>query len=426
MTGGRIPPGPAEPFSSTEDLLDWMSAQFERYGGIYKATIDGFSTYVISDPDDVQHVLRANWLNYPKGWTIKRVAFLLGNGLMASEGAFWQSQRQMIQPAFHRNAVASLFCCIATANAALRERWTAAAQKRERVNVTRDVSLMVLEVMLAALFGDDSSDVAPRFRFLSEQTARDLRFAQEFRALRTIVHQVIADRRDRAHGDPDLLAMLMAARSRNGDAAMPDSQLVNEVMTLIVAGHETTAGVLNWAWYLLSRHPSVEERLAQEAAGAVPTLDGLPDFGYTRQVLEEVLRLYPPGWLMTRRARADDRLGDYLVPAGTEVFISPYLIQRNPAHWAAPERFDPERFAPDQVKNRHPLAMLPFAAGPRNCVGELMARVEMQVHLMTIAAALRLRYDEAAQPALDAGVNLRSKHDFVMTPEIKVRAAARP
>ena len=180
---------------------------------------------------------------------------------------------------------------------------------------------------------------------------------------------------------------------------------------------------MNWAWYLLSQHPHIEDKMSQELAsvpvGDVPSLDDLPRFTYTRQVLEETLRLYPAGWLMTRRALRDDQFGEYFVPAGTEIYIPPYFIQRHPALWRDPDQFDPDRFDPAQPQDRHPLALLPFSAGPRNCIGELLARVEMQIHLMTIAKRLRLRYDDKTPPELDAGVNLRSRHDFFMTPEIR-------
>jgi cytochrome P450 len=192
-------------------------------------------------------------------------------------------------------------------------------------------------------------------------------------------------------------------------------------MTLVVAGHETTASALNWAWFLLARHPEIEAKLASEVACLHPAaplaLDDLAKFTYTRQVLDEVLRLYPPGWLMTRRALGDDRLGDYFVPAGTEIYISPYLIHRNPLLWEEPDRFDPDRFGPAAPPDRHPLAFIPFSAGPRNCIGEILARVEMQVHLMTIARRLGLRHADPRPPDLEAGVNLRSRTDFLMTPE---------
>jgi len=421
---GRIPPGPGEPYySASQDLLSWMSDHFHRYGDIYKASIDGFDAYVVSSPDYAEHVLRKNWQNYRKGWAIKRVAFLLGNGLMVSEGDFWQSQRRMIQPAFHRNAIGALIKVITEANVALLKRWEHAARNRMSVNVTRDVSVLILQLVLTVIFGADSARVMPSFSMLSDESARTLEFAQAFRALRELVHEVVAQRRAESTNATDILGTLMAARDRDSGQVMPDGQLINEIMTLIVAGHETTASVLNWAWYLLSQHPEVDEKLSSElgrvGVSAFPGLDDLPRFAYTRQVLEEVLRLYPPGWLMTRRAVGDDRLGEYFVPADTEIYVSPYLIQRHPGLWEAPDRFDPDRFDAEHSKVRHALAMLPFSAGPRNCIGESLARVEMQIHLMTIAKRLRFRYAETKPPELDAGVNLRSKHDFIMTPEIR-------
>jgi cytochrome P450 len=196
-------------------------------------------------------------------------------------------------------------------------------------------------------------------------------------------------------------------------------------MTLVVAGHETTASVLNFTWYLLSQHPAVEQKLSSELEQLslrreFPHLDDLPRFTYTRQVIEEAMRLYPPGWLMTRKALKDDQLGDYFVPAGTEIYIAPYLIQRHPNLWHEPDRFDPDRFSPEQSTGRHPLAMLPFSVGPRNCIGEFLARIEMQIHLMMIASKLRLRYASSEAPELVGGVNLLSRHDFLMTTEPRV------
>jgi cytochrome P450 len=423
IKGRRIPPGPTEKYTTAQELLSWMDDHFRRYGNIYKASIYGASVYVISTPEYAQHVLCKNWQNYTKGQAIKRIALLLGNGLMVSEGEFWKRQRRMIQPAFHREAIGILTNVITRANFALLKRWEHAAKENKSVNVTRDISLMVLEVTLTAIFGADYVRVAPHFKILSEESARDLQFAQKFRSLGKIVMQVIATRREENIKSTDILGMLLEARDRKSGEVMSGRQLVNEILTLIVAGHETTAGTLNWVWYLLSQHPEVEEKLSSELSGSLasefPSLGNLPKITYTRQVLDEVLRLYPPGWLMTRRALKDDQLGDYFVPAGTEIYISPYFIQRHPDLWEAPDRFNPDRFDPNHLQDRNPLTTLPFSAGPRNCIGEFFARVEMQIHLMTIAKQLRLRYVEKTLPELDAGVNLRSKHEFVMTPEIK-------
>jgi cytochrome P450 len=237
------------------------------------------------------------------------------------------------------------------------------------------------------------------------------------------VVELTAERRKQNRYSTDILGMLMEARDRDTGQPMPDRQVVHEILTLIIAGHETTASTLNWVWYLLSQHPKVEEKLSQDISSAPVgdflSFEDLPRFIYTRQVLDESLRLYPALWLMTRRALKDDQVGDYFVPAGTEIYIPPFFIQRNPALWQEPDQFDPDRFDPANSQERQALGTLPFSIGPRNCVGELLARVEMQIHLMTICKRLRFRYEEKTPPEIDAGVNLRSKHDFVMTPELR-------
>jgi cytochrome P450 len=419
----RVPPGPVEKYRPTQELLGWMSDQFKLFGSIYKASIYGADAYMVRDPEYARHVLVKNWQNYVKGQAINRIAFLLGNGLMVSEGAFWKSQRRMIQPAFHRKAIGDLIDLIIAANIALLESWEQAAQKNQTVNITHDVSRMILEVVLRSIFSDDYERVGPRFDILSEVTARNLEFARAFRALGKIVLETATQRRKDESTRADILGMLLNARDRESGRAMADRQLVNEIMTLIVAGHETTASTLNWAWYLLSQHPEVEEKLAEElrnlSESHFPSVDQLPQFVYTRCIIDESLRLYPAGWLMTRRALNDDMLGDYFVPAGTEIYISPYFIHRHPALWTDPDRFNPDRFSCDDAEDRPRRAMLAFSAGPRNCIGELLARIEMQIHLMMIAKRLRLRYVQTKPLEMDAGVNLRSKYDFIMTPERK-------
>lgn len=419
----HIPPGPSERYDTSQDLLVWMSDQFSRFGDIFSASVYGTNVYVVSDPAYADHVLRKNWQNYKKGQAIKRVGLLLGNGLMVSEGELWKSQRRMIQPAFHEKAMADLIAVITKANSELLEKWRCAAQNNGPVNITNDISHMILRIVLISIFGDDYEEVAPRLNILSDESARNIQFAQTFRPLGKIVVEIAVKRRKERNKATDILGMLMEARDRNSGRAMPDSQLVSEVMTLIVAGHETTASTLNWVWYLLSRNSEVEEKLKRELdvlfRNNVVEMRELPRFGYTRQVIEETLRMYPAGWLMTRKALKDDQIGDYFVPAGTEIYISPYLIQRHPDLWKDPDRFCPERFEPGQSHDRHELAMLPFSAGPRKCIGEMLARIEMQVHVMMIARHLSLRYVSERPVELDAGVNLRGKYDFIMSPEIR-------
>lgn len=425
---GQIPPGPQDECRTTDDLLSWMDQQFREFGDIYKASVFGTNVYAIRDPEFAHHVLIGNWQNYVKGQFIKRVAFLLGNGLMVSEGELWKRQRRMIQPAFRSKPIGALAKLIATVNSGLLKKWQLSAERRESVNVTHDVSGMVLEVVLRSILGDDYEQIGFHFNILTEEPARDLAFAQAFRALGTRILAVVDRRRKEPLPSTDMLGMLMQARDPQGGQPMPDHQLINEVLTLIVAGHETTASTLNWTWYLMSQHPEVEEKLTSELDNltSLPKLEDLAKYPYARQVIEEAMRLYPPGWLMTRKALHDDRLGDYCVPAGTEIYVPPYFIQRHPGLWEEPDRFNPDRFAPENSKSRHRLAMIPFSAGPRNCIGEPLARLEMQIHLLMIAKHLRLRYVPSRPLDIEAGVNLRNKYDFIMYPEIKCPAAAKP
>ncbi len=422
----QIPPGPAEPYDTAQDLLGWLDEHVRRYGDIYKASVYGGNVYVLSAPVYAEHVLLHNWENYiRKGQAVKRIALSLGNGIISSNGAFWVKQRRMIQPAFNRNAISDLARVFARPSAAVLERWKRAVERKAQVNVTRDVSLMVLEVTLTALFGDDYDQVAPHFAIVAEES-RNLGFAQTITSLGKVVVDIVERRRQANSDASDILGILMRSRDREGGRPMPDAQLAREVLTLIVAGHETTASVLNWTWYLLSRYPAVEAKLSAELDGLLgpqwPAIDEFTKFTYARQVIEEALRLYPPLWLMTRKTVRDDRLGDYFVPAGTEIYISPYLLQHHPGLWEAPERFEPGRFTDEASEERARLAMCPFGAGPRNCIGEFMARVEMQTHVMMIASELRLRYEEPQPAEMVAGTNLLSRHDLLMTPELKARS----
>jgi enediyne biosynthesis protein E7 len=426
--GMQSPPGPTYEYDPTEDLLLWMSKNFARYGDIYKASVFGRDVYVVSNPEFCEHILRWNWRNYARsGQVVKRISLLLGNGLIASNGEFWASQRRMIQPAFTKSSIGGLTTLIANANAELLEAWKRAARAREMVNVTTDVSRMVLKVTLAAIFGDDYAAVATHFGILAEQSERDLEFAQIFRHMSKVIRDIAVRRRGDSAVAKDFLGSMMQARSRESGVPMSDGQLATEAMTLIVAGHETTASILNWIWCLLSRHPKVQTKLGAELdrmpwQGA-PTMEELPRYAYTRRIIDEALRMYPPLWLMTRKALADDRLGRFFVPAGTEVYISPYLIQHSPTLWEVPENFDPDRMGRGRASDRHELALCPFGAGPRNCIGEFLARAEIQIHLMMIARELRFRSDHAKPPEVTTGINLLSKHDFIMQPEFRGDAA---
>ena len=428
---GLVPPGPTEQYSSAEDLFCWMNENFERYGEIYRASIYGREVYVISVPEYCEHVLRRNWQNYPrKGLVVQRIALALGNNLITSNGELWASQRRMIQPAFTKGAIGRLCDMMAAANAELLHEWREAAKQGKTVNVTRDLSLMVLKITLLSIFSHDYATVAPHFQFFAEEALRDLKFAGSLGQLKELVLELAGRRRRENRESMDSLGIMILARDRDTGKPMPDAQLAREVLNLVVAGHETTASLLNWMWYLLATHPEAQTRLDAELDQAPwersPTTDMFPRYVYTRQVIDEALRLYPPLWLMSRKALKDDKLGEYFVPSGTEIYISPYLIQRSPHLWEDPDRFDPDRLNADNGLDRHEFALCPFGAGPRKCIGDLFARVEIQMHLMMFAKELRMRCCEPNPPEVAPGLNLLSKHGFNMLPEIRVSSKGEP
>jgi len=437
MQTTAIPPGPTEGFdlSGSEEALPRLVEYFKRFGDLYRvfAPRRGVYDYLINHPDDIKHVLLSNHRNYTKGEGMDRVKILLGNGIMTSEGDFWRRQRRMMQPCFHRRVLDRFARLIHEVNEKFAERWAACAASGEPINLTQDASELTLEIVLRSIFGADLQRLerqlgANPFDVVAKEQNRDLKFAFRFRSLTKLIQQLLERRRsemsegDKAcdGGEPagaDFLGLLMAARDREHDAAMSDKELIDEVMTLIVAGHETTAAALTWTWYLLSQHPGTTAELeaeADRAPNAILGLDAAESLAFTHQVVQEAMRLYPPGWLFTRRTIESDELGGYDVPARTDVFICPYTLHRHPEFWSAPEEWRPERFAGIDAKERHRFAYIPFSVGPRHCIGENMAMFEMLVHVSRMTRRFRLSRASREPIELEAQINLRPRPDLMM------------
>lgn len=426
------PPTVHEPceLGATDDSLERMLGWFREHGDTYRVFAPARDrwTWVIHHPDDVKRVLVTNHRNYTKGVGIDRVRMLLGNGIMTSEGEFWRRQRRMLQPAFHRRVIQRFAGVVRERNDALFERWAAAAAAGEPVNLTHATSELALEIILHAIFSEDLrrlvGDLADNpFMLVTRESKRDPRFAYEFRQLGKVVLRIIRQRR--AHGCRrfDFTQMLMESTDPETGQGMSERELLDEILTLVVAGHETTASALNWTWWLLVQHPEVERSLHEEndrvgdlGLASYDDIDRLPR---TLAAIQESMRLYPPGWLLTRRSIGPDRLGGYAIPPGTDVFISPFVVHRHPAIWDNAEAFDPGRFGDERVTGRHRFAYIPFAAGPRHCIGENLATFEMVLHLNGALRRFRLRPVVPGPVALEARINLRPAQDVHMRVETR-------
>jgi len=437
MTAAATPqpqPPEAEPqfdVGSTDDSLERMIELFARHGDTYRVYVPSRHswTYVIHHPDDVKRVLVSNYRNYTKGTGIDRIKLLLGKGIMTSEGELWKRQRAMMQPCFHRRVITRFAELIAQANDRFIARWEALAARGELVNVTEEMSDLTLEIVMRSLIGRDLERVtqelgANPFEVVAKDSARNLQFVYKFRSLTGLVQKLIARRRAQPGEEHfDYLALLLGARDKETGRPMSDGELIDEILTLIVAGHETTASGLNWTWYLLSQHPEAEARLHAELDAApqlpAPSLVQVEALTYTQQVINEALRLYPPGWVLSRRTIEADVLGGYPVPARTNVLLPLYLVHRHPRFWKDPEVFWPERFAPEHEAERPRFAYMPFAAGPRHCIGETLALFEMFVHLYKVARRYRLRYVPDKPLELEAQINLRTRHPLHMRLEAR-------
>jgi cytochrome P450 len=430
-----LPPESDQQFDvgSTPDSLDRMRGIYAQLGDAYRVYAPGrhSHTWVFNHPDDVRRILISNHRNYSKGVGFDRIKMLLGNGIIVSEGEFWKRQRRMMQPTFHRRVLAQLSGIITRANAACLTRWDEKAARNEPVNITNDMSEMTLEIILRMIFGTDLDAMAAEtgdnpFACLTEESERDIRFAYRFRKLTALIGRCVARRRangcEPTGSDPDYVSMLLQARDKDSGEGMSDREIVDEITTLIIAGHETTASMLNWTWFLLANHPQVEAKLHAELDAlpdeAEPTLQHMETLHYAHNVLREALRLYPPVWVISRRTIEADVLGGYEVPANTDVFISPFFVHRHPQYWDDAEAFKPERFETETEHRK--LVYLPFSAGAHHCIGETLSIYEGLLHLFKAARRYRLHRVDQSPVSFEALINLRTQQSIFMRLEPRV------
>jgi cytochrome P450 len=443
----RRPPGPFywTPFEAgivmRRDPLAFVTALAREYGDVVCLRMGPLRIYLLHHPDGVKHVLQDNNQNYVKGPVIARVKVLIGEGLFTSEGDFWRRQRRLAQPGFHRERIAGFADTMVRRTAERLARWEPAAHRGEPIDVGGEMNALTLTIVGETLFSRDLSGEAAAagqaLRVALETTAhramswvvspiwwpsaRNRAFQRAVGTLDQVVYDIIDGReRTRAAGD-DLLGMLMSARDEETGEGMSRRQLRDEVMTFLLAGHETTAVALAWTWDLLARHPEIAEQARAETIGVLgdrlPTLADLPQLPLARMVVEEAMRLYPPVWGIGRQTIAADEIAGYDIPANSLVNLSPWVTHRHPAIWDDPDRFDPERFRPGRERSRPRFAYFPFSGGPRLCIGEAFALMEAQLIVAMMLQRYRLTLVDLRPPVVEPTLTLRPRGGLRMYAE---------
>jgi len=437
-----LPPGPKRQaiggnlLAFRRDTPEFLARTAREFGDVAYFTLGPQPVYLVSHPDDIKDVLVTHNKNFMKGRGLQRAKRLLGEGLLTSEGEFHTRQRRLAQPAFHRQRIAAYADTMVECASRAHERW----HEGETIDLSAEMMKLTLAVVGRTLFeadveseadeiGSALGDIMKLFQIAMLPFAELLeklplpstrRFNRARARLDSTVLRLIAERRASGEDSGDLLSMLLLAQDEEGDGdGMTDEQLRDECMTLLLAGHETTATALTWTFYLLSQHPEVEARLHAEVdgalAGRLARFDDLRALSYTERVVAEAMRLYPPAWVLGRRAIADTSIGGYDVPRGSIVLMSQYVVHRDVRWFEDPLRFVPDRWMPEKKGALPRFAYFPFGGGPRQCIGEQFAWTEAILLLATIARRWRPRLVPGHPVALHPLITLKPKHGMRMT-----------
>jgi cytochrome P450 len=430
---------------STRKLTQWA----RDYGDIVYYHFLDFHFYILFHPQHIEQVLLGKTGNFIKGMTSRANPELFGNGLLTSDGDFWRRQRRLSNPAFHRESLARYADITVEEAAKLTESW----QHGEKRNIHNDMMNVTLRIVLRSLFGAELREhmrvIEPALEAIMTSSSgfnsiafflriptptRKLHFLA-VQKLNEIVYGLIARGREKLKGSEatgpadgsgakDLLTLLLTARDDEGNS-MSDQQLRDEVITLLLAGHETTALNLSWSWYLLAQHPEVEQKLHSELDAVLgtrpPTVSDLPKLHYTDRIIRETLRLYPPAWRVFRRTEEPFEVGDYLLPPGSNIVLSQWVTQRDPRWFTDPDRFNPDRWNEESASKLPRFAYFPFGGGPRVCIGAGFAMMEAILLLATIAQRYRIRLAPHQRVEPLASITLRPKKGIRVTLEERMR-----
>jgi cytochrome P450 len=425
----------------SNNRLTYMQTIADQYSPLVEVRFGPVKQFVITAPELAQQVLQSNSRNYMKEqffMQFTRLALTSGDNLFTSDGDYWLKQRRIMQPMFHRKQIAHFGEVINRETSKLLDRWATTVNQDQPVDIADALMQLTMQIIGYTMLNVDieheqralheayafvSSDIVARSANplalpLWVPTTNNRRFTSALATIHQALRQIIQRRQQQTAPQHDLLDMLIAARYEESGGQMSTPQLLDELFGIVSAGHETTSMALMWAFYLLAQHPEVEEKLHAEVdkvlAGCIPTVKDLTQLPYTRMVIQETLRLYPPAYVTTRQAVNADTMNGYPIRAGAKLIVNIYGLQRHRDYWTDPQRFAPERFAPENEAALTKFAYLPFGAGPRKCIGEPLAMMEAQLILAAITQRYRLELVQERPVQPEAAFVLRAKDGLWM------------
>jgi cytochrome P450 len=425
------PPGPrGEPVLGNfrayrRDPFRLLLEGTREFGPVTRYALGPIPVFLVTDPDHVKQVLVDKAAIYPKAIFFQRLKVLVGDGLLTSEGELWKRQRRMSNPSFHRDAIAGFAATIADVTRSELDQWEPLARRGQAIDFDAALMALTLRLIGRTIFGMDlAAEAAALLPVITQAltltdrrvfgllpmpmwlpTPRNLALRRATSAIDALVYRVIAARRREPRAD--LVSTLLAARDEETGEAMGDRQLRDEIITLILAGHETTGCALGWTFHLLGQHPDAEASAVAEAAAAPADPLALARTPYITQVVQESMRLFPPGWVFSRQAAARDEIGGFEVAPGTQIFLSPFVTHRLAHLWPDPDTFKPERFTEPGVAGRPRFAYFPFGGGQHLCIGSSLARMELGIAIPMILQRFEVKMAPGSKVTPRATITLR-------------------
>jgi cytochrome P450 len=445
-TKKQTPPEPKEKhwlfgsgYTLRENAHEVIPGLVKKYGDIFSLSLPFTKLAVAASPEHARYVLLDNNKNYRKSLAYDMIKLLLGNGLLTSEGDFWKKQRRLIQPAFHRKKLEELTAMMVERTTQGVDEMEKLRQKGEPVDISQYMTHLTLDIISKAIFSSGiegkSELIANKITELNlmatEKLNQPIRLPAGFptpsnfkeqkaiKVLDGVIYEIINQRKKEGVSKSDLLSMLLDARDEETGDAMDNKQLRDEVMTIFIAGNETTANAMAWTLYLLSQHPDKEAKMVQEINekldnGTVLDFAGISSFQYVKQVIEESLRIYPPAWMVGRRNYEEDEIGGYRIAKNTNVLVPIYYLHRSEKYWTEPLRFMPERFAPETRNQIDRYVYMPFGGGPRFCIGNNFALLEMQIILILLYRKFSFTLKPGFVVEPEPLITMRPKYGMVM------------